>query len=122
MGSFDPILVDPNGPIELKQHVTRVYGFLYVTEHRNYGDVQWETAIEPSHRVQKTPIGTPVSIDRETHMVELLSTYPCRVAFCPDGEDLANAESHAFPVPADTLVTRLIPMNTVMSVVTFPGY
>lgn len=101
----------------------RVRGYLYVTEYNNYGDVQWETAIEPPTRTQKATIGgASVPIAASTHYVTLFATYPCRVAFVPDGEDLANAESHAFPLAAETETPRLVPMNTAMAVVTFPDY
>ena len=100
-----------------------VRGYLYITEYNNYGDVQWETPIESATRTKRIGIGTETGkIARETHYVVLFATGKCRVAFVPDGEDIANAESHAFPVAPEVEVPRLIPMNTPMTVVAFPDY
>ena len=100
-----------------------VRGYLYITEHNNYGDVQWETPIEPGVRTTRIGIGTEMGkVARETHFVVLFATGKCRVAFVPDGEDIANAESHAFPVAPEVEVPRIIHMNTPMTVVTFPDY
>ena len=100
-----------------------VRGYLYITEHNNYGDVQWETPIEPAQRTTRIGIGSELGkVDRQTHFVVLFATAKCRVAFVPDGEDLSNAESHAFPLAAETETPRIIHMNTAMTVVTFPDY
>lgn len=103
--------------------VPRPRGYLYVTQHNNYGDVQWETPIEPSKKTTKHAIGVDTCpIDRETHVVVLFATYRCRVAFVPKGESLADAESHAFPLPPETETPRLVHMNTEMTIVAFPDY
>jgi len=123
-GAADPFPI-PVGSKDTARIQLRAYvrGYLYITEHNNYGDVQWETPIEPGVRTTRIGIGTETGkVARETHFVVLFATGKCRVAFVPDGEDIANAESHAFPVAPEVEVPRIIHMNTPMTVVTFPDY
>lgn len=93
---------------------------LYVSEYNNMGDVQWETPMEPAKRVRKVEIGeVSGEIDREARFVVLFATRPCRVAFVPDGEDIEQAEGHAFPLAANVEMSRMIHMNTRFRLATF---
>jgi hypothetical protein len=111
-------------PVQLPVRAVRqrVYGDLYVTEHPNYGDVQFESAIEPAETTHKVAIGEAVKVKAATRVVVLFATYRCRVAFIPDGEEMANAISHAWPLAPDTEVQRVAHINTPMTIVSFPDY
>lgn len=125
MPEFDEELFKPGGVMFLPtpNTVPRVLGYLYVTQHNNYGDVQFSDPIEPAKQTTKHVIGEETcEIDRETHIVVLFSTFRCRVAFVPKGEDIAQAESHAFPLAPETEISRIVHLNTEMTIVTFPDY
>lgn len=93
---------------------------LYISEYNNMGDVQWETPMEPAQRVHTVEIGdVSEEIDRTTRFVVLFATRRCRVAFVPEGEDEAQAISHAFPLAAEVETPRLIHMNTRFRLATY---
>jgi hypothetical protein len=87
-------------------------GLLFITEYRNYGDVQWETAVEPADHAHEVPIGDLVDMSEpltaDTRLVALFATVPCLVAFLPEN----GGDGIYFPVAAETETLRLMHTNT----------
>jgi hypothetical protein len=95
-------------------------GHVYITEYNNMGDVQWEIPMEPAQRCHRVAIGeVSEPTDKASRFIVLLASAPCRVAFVPDGENIEDAESHAFPLAAETETLRLVHMNTVLRIATY---
>ena len=101
-----------------------IAGSVYVSEYTNMGDLNLETPMEPARRVQRVEIGgLSELLDKDTRMVVLFATTPCKVAFMVDGETVEGAENRAFPVAENVETVRVMRLNTSIRIAVFDqGY
>ena len=97
-------------------------GHLYITEYNNMGDLSLETPMEPPLRVQRVEIGTQsLDLDKDTRIVALFATAPCRFSFLSDSEsaDAEGWEARAVPLSDQQEVIRVTRLNTKMRVAVY---